>query len=108
MLEDRGVRYDRDDTLDIVRKNASRNMAKRQEQNERQYNLRSRVVNYVEGQEVYRRNFKQSNFEKGYNAKLAPPFMKARIRKKIGNVYYELEDLNGRAIGIYHAKDIRQ
>lgn len=76
--------------------------------NEKRYNLKSRIVNDAEGQEVFRRNFKQSNFETGYNAKFGPSFVKARIRKKIGNSYYELEDLKGRSLGNHHAKDIRQ
>lgn len=75
---------------------------------ERTYNLRSREFSYVPGQENFRRNFKQSCFQTGYNAKLGLSFVKARVRKKVGNSYYELEDLQGRSLGIYHAKDIRQ
>lgn len=100
--------FDRWDSFDVIRSRAAKSMAKQRERNEKSYNLRSREVNYLVGQEVFRRNFKQSNFEKGYNFKLAPPFVKARIRRKTGACYYELEDLNGRSIGIYHAKDIRQ
>lgn len=108
MLNDRQIRFNREDSFDIIRTRAVKNMAKQHERNERAYNMRSREVNYVVGQEVFRRNFKQSNFEKGFNAKLAPPFVKARIRKKTGNCYYELEDLNGRSVGVYQAKDICQ
>ena len=89
-------------------KRASELMDKQFSRNERSYNLRSREVSYSVGQEVYRRNFKQSNFEQNYNAKLAPTFLKARIRSKIGKAYYELEDLKGNLVGTYHAKDIRQ
>lgn len=108
MLDDRAVKFNRDDSFDIIRAQAGRNMAKRQQRNERSYNLRSREVSYEVGQEVFRRNFCQSNFERGFNSKLAPTFVKARIRRKIGKSYYELEDLQGKAIGQYHAKDIRQ
>lgn len=108
VLEDRSMNFNRQDTFDIVRSKAAEVMRKQQEQNEKQYNLRSRQVSYCVGQEVYRRNFSQSNFEKGYNAKLAPTFIKSRVRRKIGNCYYELEDLQGKLVGIYHAKDITQ
>ncbi|XP_065361994.1 uncharacterized protein LOC135955569 [Calliphora vicina] len=108
MLEDRSVRFDRNDSLQIMSKRASALMQKQFDRNEKSYNLRSRNVTYDEGQEVYRRNFKQTNFEQNYNAKLAPKFVKARIRKKLGNSYYELEDLQGNLLGNYHAKDIRQ
>lgn len=108
MLEDRGVRFDQHDSREIISRNAAENAEKQFCRNAKTYNLRSREVSYIIGQEVYRRNFKQSNFEQGYNAKLAPTFVKARIRKKLGNSYYELEDLKGCPIGTYHAKDIKQ
>lgn len=79
-------------------------MEKQFRRNERQYNLRARITNF---QEVYRKNFKQSNFEKGYNAKLDNAFIMDRIRKKVGNCNYELEDLKGNCVGKYHAKDIK-
>jgi len=50
----------------------------------------------------------QSNFAKGFNAKLAPTFVKARIRRKLGTSFYEIEDMQGNLIGKYHAKDIKQ
>lgn len=108
MLEDRTVRFDRNDSMAIMGSRARELMNKQHERNERAYNLRSRDVAYNVGQEVFRRNFKQSSFEHGYNAKLAPTFVKARIRRKVGNSYYELEDLRGNLVGVYHAKDIRQ
>jgi len=61
-------------------------------------------VSFAEGQEVIPRNFKQCCFQTGYNAKFGPSFVKARVRKKLGNAYYELEDLQGRLLGTYHAK----
>jgi len=76
--------------------------------NERQYNLKARVVNFVEGQEVFRRNFKQSNFAEGYNAKLGPRFLKARVREKLGDTYYALEDMQGKFLAKYHDKDNRR
>jgi len=70
-------------------------MQQQYENNERQHNLRARVVNFVKGQEVFRRNFKQSNFAEGYSAQLGPRFLKARVRKKLGDTYYALEDVQG-------------
>lgn len=108
VLEDRSVRFDKNDSLALMGDRARKHMQKQHERNERTYNLRSREVSYREGQEVFRRNFKQSNFAQGFNSKLAPTFIKARVRRKIGNCNYELEDLSGNLIGVYHAKDIRQ
>lgn len=108
MLEDREVRFNRNDSLQILSQKAAEKIQKQFERNEKSYNLRSREVSYQVGQEIYRRNFKQSSFEQGYNAKLAPTFVKARIRQKLGNSYYEIEDLRGNYIGNYHAKDLKQ
>lgn len=78
------------------------------ETHERVYNTRTRFVSYVPGQEVYRRNFVQSDFKKMFNAKLAKKFVKCRIVSKIGNVMYEVEDMQGNPIAMkYHAKDLR-
>jgi len=103
LLEDRSLNLIQKDSLEVVRSRAWEIMQQQYEDNEQHYNLRARVVNFVEGQEVFRRNFKQSNFAEGYNAKLAP-----RVRKKLGDTYYALEDMQGTFLGKYHAKDIRQ
>lgn len=108
LLEDRAVSFNRDDSFEIMRNQAIIGMQKQHSRNENMYNLRSRDVSYVVGQEVFRRNFQQSNFAKGFNAKLAPTFVKARIRRKLGTSYYEIEDMQGNLIGKYHAKDIKQ
>ncbi|KAH8263884.1 hypothetical protein KR038_009156 [Drosophila bunnanda] len=102
------VCFSRQDSFDIVREKACKRMLEKHSENEKKYNLRSREVSYAVGQEVFRRNFKQSSFQTGYNAKFGPSFVKARVRKKLGSTYYELEDLQGKPIGTYHAKDISQ
>lgn len=106
-IEDRSIDFTREDSMELVRKRALELMEKQFQRNERKYSLRSRTTNFVEGQEVFRRNFKQSNFEKGYNAKLDRVFVKARVRKKVGTCNYELEDLKGNYVGRFHAKDIK-
>ena len=68
---------------------------------------RTRTPSFQIGQEVFRRNFAQSNAEKNFNAKLSPVFIKARVREKLGNHYYILEDFSGKLVGTFHAKDIR-
>lgn len=108
LLEDRSIVFDRQDSFEIVRAEAKKCMQKAHNDNEKRYNFRSREITFNEGQEVFRRNFKQSCFATGYSAKIGPSFVKARVRKKIGNAYYELEDMQGRPLGNYHAKDIRQ
>lgn len=75
---------------------------------EKTYNIRSKFVNFRPGQEVFRRNFAQSEFAKNFNAKLGKKFLKCRVVRKLGSSLYELEDMNGKAIPLkYHAKDLR-
>jgi len=61
MFEDRASRFTQEDSLNLVRSKAREVMQKQNEKNERQYYLRSRDVVYQEGQEVYRKSFRQSN-----------------------------------------------
>lgn len=98
----------RTDQLNLIRKEIKANIAKAYDQNERQYNLRTREISFKVGQEVFRRNFSQSNFSKQLNAKLNPQWLKSRVKAKLGSSYYVLEDLQGREMGTYHTKDIKQ
>jgi len=41
-----------------------------------------------------------------FNAKLAPVGTKARVKEKLGQSLYVLEDMNGKKLGKFHAKDI--
>ncbi|KAH8278136.1 hypothetical protein KR026_004352, partial [Drosophila bipectinata] len=107
MLEDRSVQFNKEDSLDILRSKAQNTMIAQRNRNERFYNTRTREVSFKVGQEIFRRNFQQSNFAKGFSSKLAPNYLKARVRRKLGKVYYELEDLQGRLIGNFHAKDLK-
>lgn len=107
LLDEPDTAIRREDQLQLIRKELRKNMSEAHETNRDRYNLRTRPMSYTIGQLIYRRNFAQSSAEKRFNSKLAPVFLPAKIRKKVGNVYYELEDLDGKFIGTYHAKDMR-
>ena len=107
-LDEPRIELQREDQLKILRKKLRENVKEAYNKQANTYNLRTREVEYKVGQEVLRRNFVQSNFQKGINAKLCPTFLKSRVREKLGNVYYVLEDLQGKLVGTFHAKDIRQ
>lgn len=97
----------REDQLAVLRKDLRDQIAKAHVINRDHYNLRARPIAYSIGQIVFRRNFAQSNAEKRFNAKLAPLFIKAKVKSKVGNNYYILEDIEGNSVGTYHAKDMR-
>lgn len=107
LLNEPTAKISRDDNLQLIRQDIQKCIKQAQEKNQHQYNLRTRPQNFIVGQEVFRRNFAQSSFEKRFNAKLSPLFLKARIKEKVGNHYYILEDLEGKILGTYHGKDIR-
>lgn len=97
------------DFRDVVTGQVKINLERSHERHERSYNKRAREVNFVVGQEVYRRVFAQSDFSKGFNAKLGKKWTKARIAKKLGNSLYVLTDMKGKEIKqTYHGKDIKQ
>ncbi|KAH8415748.1 hypothetical protein KR222_000975 [Zaprionus bogoriensis] len=108
LLDDRSILFNRPESFELIHTEAKKRAQKMHDENEKRYNLRSKEVSFKVGQEVFRRNFKPSCFQSGYNAKFGPSFVKARVRNKLGNCYYELEDPQGRTLGTYHAKDIRQ
>lgn len=107
MVDEPSAKISRDDHLHLIRKDLRKYIKEAYERNQKQYNLRTKPQTFKINQEVFRRNFAQSNMGKNFNAKLCPVFVKARIREKLGNHYYVLEDLRGKLVGTYHGKDIR-
>lgn len=107
LLDEPSAKVSRDDHLHIIRNGLRKHIREAHDRHARSYNLRTRPQNFTINQEVFRRNFAQSCNEKNFNAKLAPLFVRARIREKLGNHYYILEDLQGKLMGTYHGKDIR-
>lgn len=84
-----------------------RHMRKSYEKNAARYNLRSTNRKFVLNQLVYVRNYAQSDAIKFYSAKLGKQFVPARIIRLVGSVAYELDDRNGRSLGVFHCKDIK-
>lgn len=96
------------DRQQIIRDKIQQNLAAAHEKYSKTYNTRSREVSYSAGQEIFRRNHTQSDFSKNINAKFSQKFVKGRIRKILGSNRYEIEDLAGKFVGVYHSKDLRQ
>lgn len=77
------------------------------DRNARYYNLRARNITFNVGQKVFVRKFAQSSAADNYSAKLDAQYMPAIINRKIGNVSYDVVGLDGKALGVYHTKDIK-
>lgn len=78
------------------------------ERNAKQYNLRRRDKRYAVGDVVWKRNFTLSDAGKYYSKKLAPKYVACRVKKVMSPLVYRLEDLNGRDVGQYHIKDLKE
>lgn len=84
------------------------NIKKGSEEVSKRYNLRARDIQFNVGEIVFKRNFGLSSAPKGISAKLNDPFIKCKVQKRMGSNTYQLEDLNGRPLGVFHAKDIHK
>ena len=98
---------DRNERIKMVHEFLKKNLEKAHKQYERAYNLRSRPVQFVQGQTVFKRNVILSDKIKHINAKLCPKFVQCRVKKVLGQNRYELENESGKSVGIYHAQDLR-
>lgn len=88
-------------TSDIVKR-----MLKAYQINKKYYDSNKIKAEFHPGDIVYRRNFVLSDSSKNVSAKLAPKYLRCKIKKKISDVAYELVDDFGRE-GVYHVKDIK-
>lgn len=92
--------------LDIIRDDIIKHLQISSSNRAHNYNLRARKRTFSKGDLVFVRNFVQSDASKRFSAKLAPKFVKARIKCPVGEVAYRCENLNGTDIGVFHLKDI--
>lgn len=103
-----GEEIDRSDGMQIVRQTVQKNLREAYESCRTRYNLRARPLDLKPGDVVFRRNFVLSNKASGFNAKLAPKFVKSTVVKGIGNCYYELKDSETGNTAVFHGKDIQR
>ena len=96
------------DKLEHIRNQIKENLNKAYQKSANYYNKRSRLIRFLPGQEIYKRNYVQSNFEKNLNAKFCRKFVKCRVIKPLGLNMYELETIDGKPLGAWHAKDLKQ
>jgi len=101
-------KYAREIADDLVkaRKFVIEQMKKSHDTSKRRYDLRTREISYQPGEIVWRTNFQLSDATKDYSAKLGKRRVKCIILRKVGNSCYELGNLQGKSLGIFHAKDL--
>ncbi|XP_062709142.1 uncharacterized protein LOC134288395 [Aedes albopictus] len=79
------------------------------ESSTKHYNLRSRRFSksFSVGQLVYRKNMKPSSAAENYNSKYGPQYLPCKVKAKVGSSSYDLEDLAGKALGIWPAINLK-
>lgn len=72
------------------------------------YDLRRRNQQFLPNDQVWRRNYIQSDSSKYFAAKLAPRFLGPfRVVKRLSPWTYELADSENKYSGVWHAKDLK-
>ncbi|XP_050665535.1 uncharacterized protein K02A2.6-like [Leptidea sinapis] len=75
--------------------------------NTQRYNLRRREFEFNEGDIVWKRCYFQSDKDAHFSKKLAPKYLKCKIKTKRSPLVYILEDMDGRELGMWHIKDLK-
>lgn len=97
-----------DEHFRAIREAVHKKLEKAHEVSKNRYNLRSRPIEYAEGETVWKRTFPLSDASRGFAAKLAPKYQRATVLKKIGLSSYELADDTGKNLGVFSTKDIKK
>lgn len=92
----------------LIREKIKNKLKDAHEKHEKSYNTRAKPVKFSEGQEIFYKNYEQSNFANKRNSKLSFKYLKGRVRKCKGEARYEIENHRGQFIGVFHAQDIKQ
>lgn len=89
-----------------IREIVKKNLLKNYENSKRRYDLRSRPISYKIGDVVWKANTVQSNADKKITAKFCGS-VKCKIKRKVGTCSYELEDFDGKSLGIFSTDKIK-
>jgi hypothetical protein len=90
--------------------NEAADIAERQSQAQaKYYNMRRNNVEFEVGSLVWRRNKELSNAAAGINQGLLPKYVGPfQISKKISSVSYQLSNLIGKVVGLWHISDLKK
>lgn len=94
--------------MNVIHTHLKQSLQRAHQDYENRYNTRNTEVKFRVGDEAFKRNFALSDATKRISAMLCPKFIKVRVKAICSNNLYELEDLRGQPMGVFHAKDIRR
>lgn len=77
------------------------------QKNCQRYNTRRKQLEFDVGDVIWKRCYLQSDKDAYFSKKLAPKYLKCRIKAKRSSLVYILEDMSGRDLGAWHIKDFK-
>lgn len=77
------------------------------QKNSSHYNLRRKPAEFEVNDIVWKKTYYQSDKDKYFSKKLAPKFTKCRVTVKKSPLVYQLQDMSGKDLGVWHIKDLR-
>jgi len=92
------------DKTELIRQKVTQGLNRTHELAEKAYSTHSKLVEFSVGQVVKRKNYRQSNKDVGYNARLGPNRIRCVVLQRKGKSLYELGDAVGKSVGVFHAK----
>lgn len=98
--------FDKQHLLRELRDDVEKNIKEAYNRYSKYYNLRARPRVFQKGDVVWKKNFNLSDATKNISAKLNPQRIKCVVKKRVGTNTYELENCQGKRLGIFHLKDI--
>lgn len=100
LSDDQTTENSTQDRLCKIREIVKKNLLKNYNDSKKRYDLRSRPIEYKVGDIVWKQNTILSNADKKIISKFCGS-VKCKIKRKVGTCSYELEDLNGKSLGIF-------
>lgn len=105
---DRGLAIICGEKKEKLRKLVQQRLLDAYNKNSKYYNLRRRHVSFVPGQQVFRKNFVQSDKAKSFTAKLAPKYIGPfTVVKQVGTRGYLLSNADGVTDGPWHVEHLK-
>lgn len=107
-IQDRLLRDEDHEALPELYNKVRKNLKQSYDNSKKRYDLRKRPKEYKINEKVWKRSEVLSDKSKQFAAKLAPKYELCTVVKKIGNLVYELKNMEGRSLGRWHVKHLKE
>lgn len=94
--------------LKQIRKIVKEKLLKAHDKSAIRYNLRTRPISYDVGEIVWKKDYPLSDTANNIIGKYKDRYTKCKIIQKMGSNTYKLENLDGKDVGVWHTKDLKQ